>query len=86
MKQKIIMSKEEREYWLKYLEEINLNNIEDKDNIEQQKSNNLEKIKESENEDINEESSDNNEISNKSKSIDDDTNLVRNPTKIIFKI
>ena len=86
MKQKIIMSKEEREYWLKYLEEINLNNIENKDNIEQQKSNNLEKIKESENEDINEESSDNNEISNKSKSIDDDTNLVRNPTKIIFKI
>ena len=79
------MSEEERDYWLKYLEEINLNNTEDKDNPEQQKSNYLEKLNTSENEVINEDNSDNNKNSNKSESCDDDTNLVRIPDKDYFQ-
>ena len=79
------MSEEEREYWLKYLDEINLNNTEDKDNLDQLKSNKLEKIKESENEDIFEGNSDNNESNIKSENFEDDFNLVGIPDKEYFQ-
>ena len=85
MKQQKIMSDKERDYWLKYLEEINLNDNQDNDILEQQKPINLEKTKGIENGNNNVESSDNNEIVNKKERINDDSNLEGIPDKDYFQ-